>query len=121
MESQHLIQNTKWHRIFLYNIVTVDLKSPTSRIWFITLTHPFILFYAVHKKEKKLFSLKEMQVQKGRRVRLKDLRWCGGCFKVGLVFVTSAGGQIYEVAADLLGLAEKKLRPCCSTSRCTTK
>jgi hypothetical protein len=60
-------------------------------------------------------------VQKGRRVRLKELRWCGGCFKVGRLFVTSVGGQIYGVAGDLLGLAEKKLQLCCSTALRTTK
>jgi hypothetical protein len=65
MESQHLIQNTKWHRIYLYNIVTVDLKSPTSCIWFITLTHPFIRFYSVHKKEKSCFLWKRCRCKRG--------------------------------------------------------
>ena len=62
-----------------------------------------------------------MQVQKGRRVILKELRWCGGCFKVGRVFVTSAGGQIYGVAGDLLELAEKKSQSSSSTARRTAE
>jgi hypothetical protein len=78
-----------------------------------------MILNSVHKKIK-LFSLKEMQVQKGQSVRLKELRWYGGCFKVGRVFVTSAGGQIYGVVGDLLGLAEKKLQPRCSSARPTT-
>ena len=53
----------------------------------------------------KLFRCKgSCRCKKGRRVRLKELSWCGG------MFVTSAGGQIYGVAGDLLGLAEKKLQ-----------
>lgn len=60
-------------------------------------------------------------MQKGRSVRLKELRWYGGRFKVVRVFVTSAGGQIYGVVGDLLGLAEKKLQPWCSSARRTAK